>query len=167
MVGVGQWVRQLAAVVLLAGVTETLLPSGAVRAYARALLSLLVLLLVLRPVVGLSATDVPSLLSAWGGAGGGPTVQATEAAVASGAVRAYEQVLAEAASGLAAAVPGVMEADVRLAYATGQPPTVRAASVWVTPTASGALMPRLASRVRTAVAAGLALPEAAVQVHVS
>lgn len=171
------WVRQLAAVVLLAGITETLLPTGTIRNYARALLSLLVLLVVLQPVMriatGHTTLEIPGLGAPAGdgaSASGSGAIAAESAAAGQGVARAYEDLVASAAQRLAAGVPGVTAAQVQLRFAApGESSTPRClgAEVWVTPTAAAAFDPRLAAAVRLAVAAGLGIGLAQVQVTVA
>lgn len=53
MNSIGAWVRNIALVVVLAGIMELLLPQGEMRRYVRVVAGLLVLLAMLNPVVGL------------------------------------------------------------------------------------------------------------------
>ncbi len=166
------WVRQLAAVVLLAGMVETLLPSGGLRGYARALLSLLVLLVVLQPVAGFAEGRLRlSLPGLAGGARpvavpvGAATTQAAQAAAAT-----YEDMVTQGAQALAAGLPGVLSARVALSFSpvqAGGLPAVRLASISVTP--GGVAIPdqTLAAQVRAALAAGLGLSPAGVAVSVA
>lgn len=162
------WVRGLVALVLLATVTEMLLPSGTLKGYARSLLGLLVLLGVLQPVVGLVKGDIhldlPALVAPLRAA---PPDQT--AAAASAAATAYEQLVAGQTARMAQQVPGVRAASATLRFeaAAAGEPAVRGASVEVSPSdAWAAAGPDLTGRVRTAVAAGLGLSPAEVTVTI-
>jgi stage III sporulation protein AF len=156
------WVRQLAAVVLLAGMVETLLPPGGLRGYARALLSLLVLLVVLQPVTAV-------LSGRWQMA----PIVATHAAVPAvplpATATAYERLLTQGVQRLVAGVPGVWSAAVRLQFGGGGAggfPAIEAAWVSVAANAQAPSASALTARVRAAVASGLDLPAGRVQVVV-
>lgn len=162
---IDHWVRSLAAILLLAGIAELLLPAGSLKGYARSLLGLLVLLGVLQPVVGLLRgtirLDLPALSAPAAPAGGG--------AAAAAASAAYERLLAAQAARMAQQVPGVQSASASLRFAGGgaTEPMPTAAAVEIAPSAVGMLQgAALSERVRSAVAAGLGLPAQAVTVAV-
>jgi stage III sporulation protein AF len=170
------WVRSLAALVLLAGIAELLLPTGTMKGYARAVLGLLVLLGVLQPVVAVVHGDLRLDLSGplagpGAAAGHGRSAVSAEAASAeAAAVRAYEQLVAGQVARIARQVPGVLTASATLrfgAVAPGAVPPVEAVSVQVTPTAAGlAAGEALGRQVQLAVARGLGIDPAAVAVQV-
>ncbi len=168
MFSIDHWVQGLAALLLLAGIAELLMPSGALRGYARALLGLLVLLGVLQPLVGLLRGDIhlqlPDLRPAAASATRAQTAAAQAAAQAT-----FEHLVASEAARLAGQVPGVAGARATLRFAPPGPgePAVTGASVQVSPNGSAAsLGPGLRARVRAAVAAGLGLKEGQVTVSV-
>lgn len=170
MFSVDRWVEALVALLLLAGATEMLLPSGAFKGYARALLGLLVLLGVLQPVVGLLRGNLRLDLPALTGLGQGNSGAAPAAAAAvAQAQHGYETLVAAQAARMAQQVPGVQAASatVRFAPAASGVPSLSAAAVAVAAqpgsVAAGAA---LEAEVQRAVAAGLDLPASAVQVSV-
>ncbi len=165
------WVRQLAAVVLLAGMVETLLPGGGLRGYARALLSLLVLLVVLQPVAGFAEGRLRLSLPGLAGGGGSVAIPVGTAAAqaAQAAATTYERMVTQGARALASGLPGVLSARVALSFSPAQAgglPAVRLASVSVTPAGTAIPDQTLAAQVRTALAAGLSLSPEGVAVTV-
>lgn len=166
---IDHWVQGLAALLLLAGIAELLMPSGALRGYARALLGLLVLLGVLQPLVGLLRGDIrlqlPDLLPV----AAASATRAQTAAAQAAARSTFEHLVASEAARLAGQVPGVAGAQATLRFAppgAGEP-AVTGASVEVSPNGSPvSLGPGLQARVRAAVAAGLGLKDDQVTVSV-
>lgn len=161
------WARALVAILLLAGIAELLLPSGAMKGYARALLGLLVLIGMLQPLVSLLHGDIhldlPGLSPAVGDSG-----QAETSSAATAALTAYEQLVAAQAARIAEQVLGVQAASATVSFAQGADggPAVQKAAVEVQPTASGlAQGPALKQKVRQAVANGLGLSPDAVDVQ--
>ena len=167
MLAIDRWVQALAAILLLAGITEMLLPSGALKGYARSLLGLLVLLGVLQPVVGLVKGDIHLDLPPLTPAGGSAPAQVP--AAESQAASTYERLIASQTARMAQQVPGVQAASATLRF-TPQPdaePAVSAAAVEVSPTASGlAEGDALRRQVQSAVASGLGLPGPSVTVSI-
>ncbi len=166
MVEIQGWGRALAAVLLLAGTVELLLPSGSMKGYARAFLGLLVLLAVLQPAVevlrgGLRLTlPVPAA----SGLAAGP---AAAAGPADATARTFEGLVASEAARVAAQVPGVERASVTLRFGAAAPggnPPVVAAEASVTPAAAAGA--GLGAQVAAALAAGLGVPRSDVQVAV-
>lgn len=169
MLSIDHWVQALAAILLLAGITEMLLPTGPLKGYARSLLGLLVLLGVLQPVVGLLKgnirLDLPSLLT--------PAASSTGSAVQNQAelqaAAAYEQLVAAQAARMAEQVPGVQAASATLRFQAraAAEPAVQAAAIQISPSAAGIVRGgALPGQVQAAVAAGLDLPASAVSVSV-
>ncbi len=147
------WIRQLAALVLMAGVAELLLPSGALRAYARSVLGLLILLGLLRPVVALAHGEISlQLPSAPVAAIAQETSQAQQAAA-----QVYLGLLQGQVVRMAEQIPGVEAAAASVTLGPdGQTPT--SATVQVAPSPSGLAMGTdLDARVQAAVAQGLGL----------
>jgi len=158
------WVRALAAVLLLAGVAELLLPSGSMKGYARAFLGLLVLLAVLQPIVGLVRGQLRLDLPPAGASG--PAASSEAGAAESAAASAYEGLVAAQAARIAEQVPGVdtATATVRFSGTASAAPAVAGASVVVLPNAAGLTEPDLSGQVQQAVASGLAVGTSAVSV---
>lgn len=164
MLAVQAWGRALAAVLLLCGVVELLLPPGGAKGYARSFLGLLVLLSVLQPVVGLLRGQIHLALPPASSAGApGPTAAAA-------GTQAFESLVAAGAARTASAVPGVQAATASVRFGpapagSAEPAAPVGASVAVTP-APGA-PPGLEAAVRAAVAADLGTDAAAVTVSVT
>lgn len=169
MLHVDAWVRSLVAILLLAGIAELLLPSGAMKGYARALLGLLVLLGMLQPLVGLLhgdlRVDLPVFSALGAGVGAG---QADTSSAAAAALSAYEQLVAGQAARIAEQVPGVQSASATISFTSGADgsPAVQRAAVEVQPSAAGlAQGDGLRQKVRQAVAGGLGLSVDTVEVQ--
>jgi stage III sporulation protein AF len=144
----------LAALVLLAGIAELLLPTGRMKGYARSLLGLLVLLGVLQPLVGVIRGQISLQLPSLG------TVVADSApanqAAVSAAGQAFDHLVAGQVVRMAEQVPGVASASATVTFGadlrTPQGAQIRIA------TAGGTAGGTAAARVRRVVAAGLGLP---------
>lgn len=169
VLSIDHWVQALAAILLLAGITEMLLPAGPLKGYARSLLGLLVLLGVLQPVVGVLKgnirLDLPALLTPAASGTGAAAQNAAELQ----AVTAYERLVAAQAARMAEQVPGVQAASATLRFApqAGAEPAVQGAAVEISPTTAGLAQGAALSRqVQSAVAAGLDLAAASVSVSV-
>ena len=168
MLHLDAWVRSLVAILLLAGIAELLLPTGAMKGYARALLGLLVLLGMLQPLVGLLHGEIRLELPGLSGPGTVAVAAETSSAAESG-LAAYEQLVAAQAAKIAEQVPGVQSASATVSFAAGGDgsPAVQRAAVNVQPTAAGlAQGAGLQARVRQAVAGGLGVVTDAVDVQV-
>jgi stage III sporulation protein AF len=156
------WVGQLAAVVLLAGVADLLVPHGGVRGYARAILGLVVLVAVLRPVLGWAHAAVDWRWSA------APPPALSVAAEAARTRDVFRRLLAAEIDRIAASVPGVAGARASVDAGPGEPPAVVAVDVRVTASVAD---PRPAAALRQgvarAVSAALDLPPDKVTVEVS
>ena len=166
MLQLEDWVRALAAILLLAGVAELLLPGGALKGYARGFLGLLVLLGVLQPAVALLRGQVRLDLPALPALAGAPAADGASAAEGA-AAQAYEQLVAALAARIAQQVPGVQAASATLRFsaAGGTAPAVVGAALTVTPSAAGlAQGVGLEGQVQQAVAAGLGLAPGGVSV---
>jgi stage III sporulation protein AF len=162
------WVRALAAILLLAGVAELLLPAGSMKGYARGILGLLVLLAVLQPAVGLLHGEIRLELPALAAVPAAAPLAEQSAQAESAAARAYERLVAGQAARIAEQVPGVEAASATLQFAGGAAgtPQVEQAAVAVTPTAAALAQGDLQTQVQSAVAAGLGLAAGAVTVRV-
>ncbi len=161
MLRLDDWVRQLAALVLLAGIAELLLPTGRMKAYARSLLGLLVLLGLLQPLVALLrgqiSLELPPVAAATGAPGDGGTMQA--------AGHAYEGLVAGQVVHIADQVAGVQSASATVTFAADMRTPV-GAQVQIAATTVGMDAGRtLETHVQSAVAAGLGLPPADVTVQ--
>lgn len=156
------WVGQLAAVVLLAGVAELLVPQGGVRGYARGILGLVVLIAVLRPILGWAHATVDWR---WSSAPP-PALSVTSEAAQTRDV--FRRLLADQVARVARTVPGVAGAAVTLQLGTGETPAVRSVQVRVTPSvAARRPAAQLAPAVAQAIAAALGLPASRIKVEVS
>jgi stage III sporulation protein AF len=163
MLRLDDWVRQLAALVLLAGIAELLLPTGRMKAYARSLLGLLVLLGLLQPLVALLrgqiSLELPTVAAAAGpsATGDGGTMQA--------AGHAYEGLVAGQVVHIADQVAGVQSASATVTFAADMRTPVGAQVQIAATTVGMDAGPALVTRVQSAVAAGLGLPAADVTVQ--
>jgi stage III sporulation protein AF len=166
------WLRQLAALVLLAGVAEVLLPQGSFRGYARSVLGLMVVVAVLQPLLRFLGPEADWWHLA---AAAAPAVAEEGRATRD----LYRSALEEQVAGVAAAVPGVAQARARVTLGEGLPPVVTAVEVDVQPRAVAPVrvgargagtgrsgQAELAARVADAVAAVLNLPRGAITVRV-
>lgn len=161
MLRLDTWIRELAALVLLAGIAELLLPSGRMKGYARALLGLLVLLGILQPLVGMLRGQISLQLPQIGAMASAGT--AGEQAAATAAGQAFDHLVTDQVVRLAEGVPGVASAQATVSFAPDLR-TPEAAQVQITPLGEGGGTAQ-AARVRRVVAAGLGLPVAAVTVE--
>jgi stage III sporulation protein AF len=154
----GQWVGHLAAVVLLAGVAEMLMPSGRLQGYARAALGLMVLLAVLSPLLAALHQGVAWSLP-------DVALPPQQAVADEGALTAavFRQLLAERVAAAADAVPGVQGAQAEVDVVPGEgatPPAVVAVRL----TLHGP--PGVGPAVAAAVAAALGISPERVKVDV-
>lgn len=160
---VSQWVAHLAAVVLMAGVAEMLMPPGRLQGYARAVLGLIVLLTILNPLLTVLHQGVSWSLP---DAVVPPPVAATDEATLTREV--FQQMLAERAVSDAEAVAGVATAtaSVQLREGSGAaPPGVAGIAIRVR-ASPGADTGSLPARVAARVAGDLGLNPALVHVRV-
>lgn len=160
-----EWAAHLAAVVLLAGVAEMLLPEGSFRAYGRVALGLMVAVAVLQPVLQLLSPGAD-----WWRL---PAPEAQAVAEEGRLTRdVYRRALEEQIARIAAAVPGVARARAEVVLGEGLPPTVAAVQVVVSSRAvspvrvGGERRSPLAEHVAAAVAAALGLPADRISVRV-
>ncbi len=65
MGALSDWVRQVVMVLVLTGVVELALPTGALRRYVQVVLGLLVLLAIVRPVLAWLGSEPATLVPAW------------------------------------------------------------------------------------------------------
>ncbi len=161
MLRLDTWIRELAALVLLAGIAELLLPSGRMKAYARSLLGLLVLLGVLQPAVGLLRGQISLQLP---GLNAPAASGATDQAAVSAAGQAFDHLVAGQVVRMAEQVPGVASASATVTFAPDLR-TPQAAEVWISTTGTSVSGAQVAARVRGAVASGLGLPSRDVTVQ--
>lgn len=136
MEGLKAWAKELAAIVILGGLLELVIPAGAMRRYAHLAVGLLILLTVLGPVLTL-AQDPSDLLAALAGqAAAGAQRDDRVAAVRAQMDRHAREVflarVQEAAAATAREAPGVADVQVRAALLEsgprpGEPPAVRLA----------------------------------------
>ncbi|HVB09602.1 MAG TPA: stage III sporulation protein AF [Bacillota bacterium] len=157
MNALGTWVGHLAAVVLMAGLAEMLMPPGRLQGYARAVLGLIVLLAVLTPLLNVLHQGVSwSLPDA---AIPPATAVASEASLTR---QVFAQMLSERAVSAAESVTGVAHATAQVVLLPAQgeaEPQIAAASVAVQ--AAG----DVAATVATRVAAALGLDPSKVTVR--
>ncbi len=157
MSALGTWVDHLAAVVLMAGVAELLMPPGRLQGYARAVLGLIVLLAVLGPLLNVLHQGVSWSLP--------DTALPPSVALPSEAAQTrevFQKMLSERAIATAEAVPGVRSAtaQVTLGPAQGEnEPAVDSATVTVQGAAG------VAATVATRVAAALGVAPGRVSVR--
>lgn len=152
MLRLDTWIRELAALVLLAGIAELLLPTGRMKGYARSLLGLLVLLGVLQPLVGLVHGQISLQLPAIGA----PTLatSATDQAAVAAAGQSFERLVAGQVVRIAEQEPGVASASATVTFAANLR-TPQAAQVWIATTGAGLSSAAVTGQVRAAVASGL------------
>ena len=157
MSALGTWVDHLAAVVLMAGVAELLMPVGRLQGYARAVLGLIVLLAVLTPLLNVLHHGV-----AWSlpDAAIPPAVAVPSEAAQTRAV--FQQMLADRAVAAAQSVTGVAGATAQVVLGPaqgGSEPAVASATVSVRASAD------VAATVATRVAAALGIAPGQVSVR--
>jgi stage III sporulation protein AF len=144
----GGWVGHLAAVVLMAGLAEMLMPPGRLQGYARAVLGLIVLLVVLTPLLDLLHQGVSWSLP---DAAVPPSVAVPSEAALTRQV--FAEMLADRAVAAAESVTGVTGATAQVTLQPAQgdaEPTVASAAVTVRSAAGAPAAPVVASRVAAA-----------------
>lgn len=124
--GVGQWIRELALIILVGTLLEMLLPQNHMRRYARVIVGLLVVLAMLTPVMNLFRQG-PPVVGTW--QGWVPREGETERILEQGArwqkdresraLEEYRRRLAQRAETLAEGVPGVRKARARVVVSDG------------------------------------------------
>ncbi|MEW6308228.1 MAG: stage III sporulation protein AF [Bacillota bacterium] len=185
MAALTAWVRNISALVLLAGFLDMLLPNTSLRRFARLAVGLLVLLSVLKPAMAfLGAEPHVTGLSARAGLPDLGTIISAAQRLRTGqeqeALRTYAEAVAKRAEAVALTVPGVGSAKAEAEVSPVGTGVVTRLTVTVTP--GGALVTPvrpvriggqpppaagdLAERVRTALVAAFELPAEDVQVSV-
>ncbi len=158
------WVEPVAAVVLLAGAVELLLPSSGARGYGRAVLGLLVLLTVLRPLLGWldGGPQLTRFLDEAAQSVAGAS-SAPAAALLTSATAPTTQLVADLTTRLVRSEPGGTNAQVTVWFApsgSGSVPRATGARVELAGPSSGAQRQAIAD----AVAAALGLQPSSVTV---
>lgn len=142
-------VRQLVALVLVAGALEMMLPQGGMRGYVRVVMGLLVMLTVINPLLawryGPVAVDlkaIPDLAEGRPAPAVGAAAARLRAAGTAAVARAFRERVARAAADLAREVPGVAAAAAQVntgpVPAVGAEPPVVSVRVYVQPGRVGA-----------------------------